>query len=110
MKFDFHKFLNIVGGVGPLVLMAIPGGGVIAPLVPVIIHAIGEAEAIKGATAAQKKAHVLAIVEASVATANSTGKVKLDLPEVLAVSSTGIDTVIGTVNIITAAKPPKVVG
>ncbi len=107
MKFDFHKFLAIVATVGPGVLL-LTGGGAIAPLVPVIIHAIGEAEAIKGATAAQKKAHVLAIVEASVATANATGKVQLDLPEVLAVSSTGIDTVIGTVNIVAKAKPPKV--
>jgi len=105
MKFDFRKFLAVVGAVGPMVLTMVPGAGVIAPLIPVIIHAIGEAEAIKGATASEKKQHVLAVVEAGVASANATGKVKLDLAEVLEVSSTGIDTVIGTVNIIAKAKP-----
>ena len=33
MKFDFHKFLTIVGQLGPVVLLAVPGGAAIAPLV-----------------------------------------------------------------------------
>lgn len=108
MKFDLHKFLTIVGSVGPLVLLAVPGAGAIAPLIPTIIGAIGEAEAIKGATAAQKKAHVLNVVAAGVATANATGKVTLNPTDVAAVASDGIDAVIGTVHVIEGAKVVKV--
>ena len=106
MKFDLHKFLTILNAVGPVVLMA-SGGGPIATLVPVIIHAIGEAEQIKGATGAQKKAHVLAIVEAGVATANATGKVTLNPTEVHQVADDGIDAVLGTIQVIEGAKVVK---
>lgn len=103
-KFDFAKFMAIVGLVGPGVLMLVPGGEKVAPLVPVIIGAIGEAQQIKGATGAEKKAHVLKIVAASVAVANTTGKVKLDDAEVATATGLGIDAVISTVHVIQGAK------
>lgn len=106
-KFDFHKFLQVIGLIGPGVLLLVPGGVLLAPLVPVIIHAIGEAEAIKGASGAEKKAHVLAIVEASVTVANTSGKVALDPAAVQAAAGNGIDAVIATVHIIETAKPVK---
>lgn len=107
MKFDFHKFLAVVSQVGPMVLGAVPGGEKIAPLIPTITHAITEAEAIKGASGAEKKAHVLAVVAAGVATANATGKVTLDPTEVEQIASTGVDAVIGTVHVIAGAKVVK---
>lgn len=105
-KFDIAKFLQIVSMIGPGVLMLVPGGAAIAPLVPVIIHAIGDAEQIKGATGAEKKAHVLAIADAAVTVANTTGKVTLDPVQVQAVAGQGIDAVIGTVAIVQGAHPP----
>jgi hypothetical protein len=107
-KFDLTKFLMIVNGVGPLLLLAVPGGEKIAPLIPVITYAIGEAEQIKGATGEQKKAHVLDITNAAVLTLNATGKVKLDPAEVAKVAGSGIDTVIGTVHLIEGGKVTKV--
>jgi hypothetical protein len=106
MKFDFHKFVAIVSQLGPLVLAAVPGGEKIAPLIPVITGAIAEAEQIAGATGAEKKAHVMAIVKAGVETANATGKVTIDLATVQQAADGGIDAVLNTVKAIEGAKKP----
>lgn len=105
MKFNLHKFLSIVEVVGPVVLASVPHGEKIAPMIPTITNAIGEAEQIKGASGAEKKAHVLSIVQAGVATANATGKVTLDPAEVATIASHGVDAVIGTVHAIEHATP-----
>ena len=107
MKFNLHKFLSIVKLIGPGVLASVPGGEKIAPHVDTIVDAIGEAEQIKGASGAEKKARVLSIVQAGVTTANATGKVQLDPLEVQAIASDGIDAVIGTVHVIEGAKVVK---
>lgn len=107
MKFDFKKFLAILNLVGPGVLAATGVSGPIAVLAPVIIDAIGKAEQIKGATGAQKKAHVLSIVESAVTVANTTGALTLNPAEVQAVAASGIDTVIGTLKVIEGAKVVK---
>ena len=107
MHFNFHKFLAIVAQVGPMVLLAVPGGEAIAPLIPVITHAITEAEQIKGATGAAKKAHVLEVTAAAVTTLNSLGKVTLDPAEVAQVTSAGVDAVIGTIHVIEGGKVVK---
>jgi hypothetical protein len=108
MKFNFHKFKDIVTALAPIVLIAVPGGAAVAPFVAVITKAITEAEQIKGASGAEKKAHVLEIVKAGVETANATKKVKLNSEDVQAVASDGIDAVIGAVHVIEGAKVIKV--
>lgn len=111
MKFNFHKFLEVVRKVGPVVLAAVPGGDKLpSDLVETVVDAIGEAEQIKGATGADKKAHVMAVVAAGVKTANATGKVKLDADEVAAVASAGVDAVVGTVKVVEGAKPKPPAG
>lgn len=101
MKFDFHKFLAVVRQIGPVVLAAVPGGDKIpADLIPTIVDAVGEAEQIKGATGAEKKAHVMAVVAAGVKTANATGKVTLDAAEVEAIASHGVDAVVGATKVV----------
>ena len=107
MKFGLHKFLAVLASIGPVVLVAVPGGPLIAPLVPLIVSAIGEAEQVKGASGAEKKAHVLNIVAAGVATTNATGKVALDPAAVAVVAGTGIDAVIGTLHVVEGAKVVK---
>jgi hypothetical protein len=105
MKFDFHKFLAVVAQVGPIILAATPGGEKIpTDLIPKIVGAIGEAQAIKGASGAEKKAHVMNVLRTGVEVANATGKVKLDADEIQSVASTGIDNVVATVKIVQGAK------
>lgn len=110
MKFDLRKFLEVVASVGPVVIAAIPGGQKIAPIVPKVIEAIGEAEKIRGASGAAKKAHVLNVVRSSVDVANATGRVKLNPAEVEKIASESIDTVIATVHVIEGAKVDKTGG
>jgi hypothetical protein len=107
MKFNLHKFIDVVKFIAPVVLLAVPGGAAIAPLIPVITHAITEAEQMKGASGAEKKKHVLEITAASVTTLNASGKVHLNPAEVAQVASDGIDAVIGTVHVIEGAKVVK---
>lgn len=108
MKFNLSKFLSLVRVLGPVVLASVPGGEKIAPHIDTIVDAIGEAQQIKGATGAEKKAHVLAIVAAGVTEANASGKVHLEPAEAQAIASHGIDAVIGTVHVVEGAKVVKV--
>lgn len=106
-KMDFNKFLTLLNLLGPAVLLNVKGGEKIAPLVAVITSAIGEAQQIKGATGAEKKAHVLAIAAAAVTVANTSGKVQLDPEEVQTVASDGIDAVVGVLHVVQGAKVVK---
>jgi hypothetical protein len=104
MKFDFSKFLAVVRQVGPVILAATPGAQKIpTDLIPNIVDAIGEAQQIKGASGADKKAHALEALGKAVAVANATGKVALDADALKTVASTGIDNVISTVKILHGA-------
>lgn len=98
-----NKWLELVRTLAPVILAVVPKGDKIAPLVPVILHGIAEAEAIKGATGEQKKAHVLELVQTGVTAANATGKVHLDPAELGAATSKGIDAVVQGVNAVHAA-------
>lgn len=105
MKFDFHRFLEVVKFVGPAVLAATPGAQRIPlDMIPTIVDAIGEAQAIKGASGSDRKAHVMKVIDGAVHVSNETGKVKLDAGEIKTVAGAGIDNVIATVKIIHGAK------
>jgi hypothetical protein len=56
------KWFEVAQLLAPLVGLLIPGS---APVIPLIIRGVTEAEAIPGATGADKKAHVLNLVAAS---------------------------------------------
>lgn len=98
MKFDLEKFKLLVGLLAPAVLIAIPHGDQIAPFIPKVTAAITEAEAIEGATGAEKKAHVLNILRTSVEVGNAAGKKHLDPAVVTSIAGHGIDAVIETVH------------
>lgn len=108
MKFDFNKFLAVLNAVGPVILSAIPGGEKIGTMIPTIVKGIGEAEQIQGASGADKKAHVLALVQDGVTAANASGHVTLDPAEVNAIASSGVDAVIGTIHVVHNVAPPAV--
>lgn len=105
MKLDWKQLVAVLG---PLVLANVKHGDKIAPLVPTIVHGITEAEGIKGATGAEKKAHVLIIANDAVTAINSVkGATVLDPIEMHDAVAHGIDTVVATVNLVHKANPPS---
>ncbi len=107
MKFNLGKFLAVVSQIGPAILGATPGGEKFAPIVGEIVDAIGAAEQIKGATSAEKRAHVLESAHAAAHTANATGKIELDPAAVDTFVGAGVDNVIKTVHVLEGAKVEK---
>lgn len=70
------NWINLARLLIPILGVVVPDA---APLVPMILHGVDEAEAIHGAgTGAAKKAHVLALVRDGATTASATGKVHID--------------------------------
>ena len=106
-KITGNKWFQLITGLAPMILANVKGGDKIAPVIPVIVAGIQEAEQIKGASGAAKKDHVLKTVEAGVAAANATGKVNLDPAAVRDAASDGIDAVIGTIHVVEGAKVVK---
>jgi hypothetical protein len=106
-KADLDRFLMLVNALAPVVLEKVKGGDKVVRFIPSITQGIVAAEQIKGATGAEKKARVLEIVAAGVATANATGQVKLNPAAVAAAASGGIDAVINTIHAIEGGKIAK---
>ncbi len=98
-----NTILGLVGKFAPMILPSVPGGAKISAFIPVITHGILEAEQIPGASGADKKAHVLNLLADSVTALNATGKTHLSQDELAAIAGNGIDTVIGTVNLLHGA-------
>ncbi len=93
------RWLQALAQFGPQILLFTP----LAPIAPAVVVAIHEAELIKGATGAQKKAHVLNIVTAAASGANAqAGKDVVDAADVAATASQTIDTIISVVNTVNA--------
>lgn len=102
------KWLALVSSIAPLIMILIPGGAGLAPLVPLIVHGIQEAEKFKG-SGPEKKAHVQGVVADGIDTTNIVaGKVLLDPVSTLALSSTAIDTIVGVVNLLDRLNTPAV--
>lgn len=99
----WHKFADIAKVVAPVVLSVVPG---VPPVLgPIIGHAIGEAEQIKG-SGADKKAHVLAVVNDALQTAQAAGKPIGDPNVIVPAVSAATDAVVASVNAVKAAHPP----
>lgn len=106
MKFNLSRFVEIVDRLGPAVLAVVPGGDKIAPVVPKIVHGIKEAQAIKGASGAEKKAHVMAILEDGADVANAAGG-HVSADELKSIASHGIDAVVEAVHVVEGAKATR---
>jgi len=107
MKFDLHKTLTLINLLAPIVLLNVKGGDKVAKFIPVITDGIVSAEQLKGATGAEKKAHVLEIVEDAVKISNATGKTQIDAAAVTAAASDGIDATIAAVHAVEVGKIVK---
>ena len=100
------KWLKILEQIGPIIIATtVPGGALIAPAV---VQAIAHAEQIKGATGAEKKAHVEAIASLAAQSLNAAaGESKIDPALVSATAGQVIDAVVGAVNIVHQAQGPE---
>lgn len=97
------KWLTLAANLAPLILGAIPG--LHAALIPAIVAGIQDAEALPSASGADKKAHVLGLVNDAVAGINaSTSKTTLDPTTTLTTASAAIDTTVGVINLIHGAQ------
>lgn len=95
------SFLQVLKQVGPVILAS---NEKTAGIAPIVVHAIAEAEAIKG-SGAEKKAHAMAIVRDAVTIAHGAHVTGFEDPTlVLNTVSEGIDTTVGAVSIITGTK------
>jgi hypothetical protein len=91
------KWAKVLIGLAPVILEV---AGVPPIISTVVIHGMEEAQSIKGATGAEKKAHVLALVADAVTVLNEAkGQVVLNPLLTLAAVESGIDTTIAAVNL-----------
>lgn len=103
MGFSFSKFAAALTTLLPTVALLVPGGDKIAPYVPTILAGIAEAQKIPGATGAEKKAHVIALVSGAADALAIAKPGKTDKAELIGIASTTIDTVITTIHAIEQA-------
>lgn len=101
---SWKDFGHVLEQIAPIALSVIPG--VPPVLIPLVVHGIQTAEAIPGATGAQKKAAALDLVNTGIASTNAAaGKQVIDPTAINAVGE-GIDTVVGVVNLINGKPAP----
>lgn len=94
------KWLQILAEVGPKVLLFTP----LAPIAGTVIAAIGEAEAMPGASGKDKLAHVVNIATDAAAVANgAAGQVVVDPAAVQAAAVSAISTAVQVSNMVHAA-------
>lgn len=99
-----NKWLSLVKIVAPLVVAAVPGGEKVAPFLPVLIQGIADAEQLAGAVGAEKKTHVIALVQDGVAAANLAKPNSVDEIDTIATASHVIDAVVGVTNLVARTK------
>jgi hypothetical protein len=88
---------QILLGIGPLILAAIPATRAIAPIVPV---AVAAAEDMIRATGSEKKAAAMQLVEAGVTATNvAAGHEAIDPSAARAVAAGAIDLIVATTNL-----------
>lgn len=90
-------WLRILAQLGPQVLLFTP----LAPIAPLVVAAIGEAEALAGATGPDKLAHVVNIATIAASAANAqAGHVVIDPATMQAAAENAISTVVGVTNMV----------
>lgn len=101
-------WLTLVEGLTPVVLGVIPRT---AGLAPIVADAIGQAEAVAGASGAGKLAHATQLVSDGVAAANAAaGHQVVDPVVAAAVAPAVITTVVGVANSIHDSHAPAATG
>lgn len=94
---DKAQWLNILVKVGPVIGLLVPG--LDEKVVPFIITGIAEAKQLQGASNEERKAHVVALVNAGTSALNAaTNKQVVDVEGLTAATSRGIDAIVQGVN------------
>lgn len=104
MKFDVTKFLAILTVVAPVILLTVPGGAAIAPLVPLIVAGIADAQKKPGATGVEKKAYVMALVQDAVTAIEQTKPGLINPALLTEASDHAIEAVLATVKAVQKAQ------
>lgn len=103
MGFPFAKFFSVLTFIGPMILMAVPGGAGLAPLIPIIITGIAEAQKKPGATGAEKKAYVLSLVDTAIAGINAVRPGTVNASQMHQAAGYAIDAIITSMHAVEAA-------
>jgi hypothetical protein len=91
------KWLQVLAQVGPQVLMFTP----LAPIAGVVVAAIGEAQAMQGASGQAKLAHVVNIATDAAQAANlQAGRVVIDPAVLQATAATAISTAVSVTKMV----------
>jgi hypothetical protein len=99
----WSDFFNILKIVAPVILMVVPGGAALAPLVPLIVTGIADAQKKPGATGPEKKAFVMQLVSDAVVGANVVKPGTLDPATITDAADEAVDAVIATVQAVQTA-------
>lgn len=102
MALDFKKFFEILTAIAPVILMAIPGGAALAPLVPLIVKGIADAQQ-TAKTGPEKKALVMQLVNDVSTGTNIVKPNTIDTALITQAAGFGIDAVITAVNAVASA-------
>lgn len=94
---NFKKFVAILTTIAPVILLTVPGGAALAPLVPLIVAGIADAQKKPGATAVEKKAYVMALVQDAVDAIEQTKPGLVDPSLLIAASDHAIEAVLQSV-------------
>jgi L-asparaginase II len=104
MNAKLRGFLKQLRRVAPIILAVTVPGGKGVQIASVIERGMSAAEQIKGADGAAKKAHVLSLVAVAVDAENMRKGKRLNKLAVIQTASAAIDTVVGVVNVASAAR------
>lgn len=96
------KFFDIARMILPLLGFLVPGA---APILPYILDGITAAEAIPGASGADKKAHALQVVSDGAAAVTASGKLTID-PAAAVATATAVFSAVDNVKAIVASAQP----
>ncbi len=101
--FDFGKWFGILTTLAPLIFAIVPGGQALAPFVPIIVTAMGEAQQLAGASGLAKKGSVLALVGTAATATNLVKPGTVDPTLLQQAVGEAIDAVITSVNAVQLA-------
>ena len=103
MSLSFNKFVSILTTVAPVILLVVPGGTVLAPLLPLIIKAIADAERQAGASGPEKRAQVVATIQRVAAASNVMDPGTVNQVVMKAALGHAIDAMLTSVNAVAVA-------
>ncbi len=104
MGFPFSQFFTALTGLAPVVLMLVPGGAALSPLVPLIVKTIADVEQKPGLAGPDKRAFVQQVVQDGATATNLIKPGTIDVPLVVDAAGHYVDAIIGSINSVKKAQ------